>query len=336
LACLVKSRGTVSACTGFGKSILMAMLVNDLRVKTLIIVPNLELKRQLTDSFTQYFGDKMTHITIENIDSKALKTAKGYDCLIIDEAHHVAAKTYRELNKKVWSGIYYRYFFTATPFRSKDEEQLLFESIAGDVIYRIDYTKAVDMGYIVPIEAYYVDLPKIEITGNTWYQVYKQAVVDNKRRNLITSSILEQLARNDSSTLCLVKEVKHGQNLEDLSGAFFTYGGRESGPWLIKLFNENKLKVLIGTTGILGEGVDTRPCEYVVVAGLGRSKNQFMQQIGRAVRNYPGKQSAKIIIFRDASHKFTLRHFKEQVKILKDEYGVQAVKLELDLSKAIE
>ena len=67
----------------------------------------------------------------------------------------------------------------------------------------------------------------------------------------------------------------------------------------------------------------------IILAGLGKSKNAFMQQCGRGVRRYGDKQSAKIIIFRDASHKWSLAHFKEQVKILQEEYGVTPAKLEV-------
>ena len=109
----------------------------------------------------------------------------------------------------------------------------------------------------------------------------------------------------------------------------FANGQVEETRYYITLFNEKELPCLIGTTGILGEGVDTKPCEYVIVAGLGKAKSAFMQQIGRGVRVYPGKESCKIVIFRDTSHKFTLRHYREQCKVLKEEFGIVPLKLEI-------
>ncbi len=79
----------------------------------------------------------------------------------------------------------------------------------------------------------------------------------------------------------------------------------------------------------MSEGVDTKVCEVVVVAGAGKAKSQFMQACGRAVRNYPGKESAKIIIIKDKSHKYLLRHYAAQSKILLDEYGVKPVRLKV-------
>lgn len=321
-------RGVICMPTGFGKSITMALLVNELQFKTLIVVPNLGLKQQLSDTFLKLFGS-LKNITIENIDSPNLENQGDYDCLIVDEAHHVAASTYRKLNKKVWNNIYYRYFFTATPFRSKDEEQLLYESIAGDVVYRVTYQEAVRCGAIVPIEAYYIEIPKSKVEGYTWQQVYSELVVNHTSRNKLIAHLINSLKDIGAPTLCLVKEIKHGELILEVSNSATEFANGESGnaKKLISQFNAGRVISLIGTLGVLGEGVDTKPAEFVIIAALGKSKNQFMQACGRAFRKSPGKESAKVILIKDRSHKFTLRHFNAQVKILKEEYGVEIVKI---------
>jgi superfamily II DNA or RNA helicase len=252
-----------------------------------------------------------------------------FDCLIIDEAHHAAAKTYQSLNKKAWNNIYYRFFLTATFYRNQKNEQLLFEGIAGQLIHTLTIKDAVAKKYIVPIEAYYVELPKIPCAGYTWAQVYNELVVNREDRNMLIAQLLIDLERLEKPTLCLIKEVAHGNNLSKLSEVAFANGQDETTRAFIALFNEGVIKSLIGTNGILGEGVDTKPCEFVIIAGLGKAKSAFLQQIGRAVRNYPGKESAKIILIKDPSHRFTLRHFNEQKKILFDELGIKPVKLDI-------
>lgn len=336
-ACLKHMRGTIKAVTGFGKSVTMAILVSKLQVPTLIVVPNLELKKQLQESFAGFFGkdtvgsfsDKKL-IAIDNVDAlDPNEKADMYDCVICDEAHHVAAATYRKLNKSAWGSIFHRYFFTATPFRSRSEENILFESIAGKLIYEVSYHTAVKKGYIVPIEAYYVNIPKTQMKGNTtkWASVYSELVVNNKVRNEIIAQLLTNL--NNSSTLCLVKEIQHGDLLAEETGLSFMHGQNPNNRMLLLEFLLEERKGLIGTVGVLGEGLDSRPAEYIIIAGLGKSKNQIQQQIGRGVRRHKNKESAKIIIFRDPSHKFTLRHFKEQYKIIVEEYGVTPVELKI-------
>lgn len=327
-AAIIAGRGCISMPTGSGKSRVIALIASKLNVKTLVVVPNLEIKSQLTTSLNDIFGVRLANnIVVENIDSASLKTPAGFDCLIIDEAHHIAAKTYQKLNRTAWKDICYRFFLTATPFRNDKEETLLFEGIAGDVIYQLSYKRAIKEGYIVPVEAYYIDLPKQQTDAYTWAEVYRDLVVNNYERNSIIAKLAGALG--NKSTLILVKEIAHGEILSAIGGIPFVNGQDEASREYIKFFNYEDEKVLIGTAGIIGEGVDTKPCEYVIIAGLGKAKSAFMQQVGRAVRTYPGKESAKVILFRDPSHKFTLRHFREQVKILKEEYGVTPIKIEL-------
>lgn len=323
-AAVASNRCIIQMPTGSGKSITMAMVIAKLNVKTLVVVPNLELKRQLRESFTEIFGN-LNNITIENIDSPALEKITNYDLLIIDEAHHSAAKTYRKLNKKQWAGIYYRYCFTATPFRSKDEEQLLMEGITGRVAYTLHYLDAVKRGYIVPLEAYYIEVPKSDTIGYSWAEVYSELVVNNRKRNELISFLIEHL----HNTLCLVKEIAHGKILSDLTHAAFAHGEGDLKDIFIPAFSKGELTALIGTNGVLGEGVDTKSAEYVIIAGIGKSRPAFMQAVGRGLRCYPGKESCKVIIFLDKSHKWTKAHFNAQKKILIDEYGVLPVKLEI-------
>lgn len=326
---LVKyKQGTISMPTGSGKAFVIALIIARLSVRTLVVVPTLELKKQLTESLLSVFSD-MSNITVENIDSNALQTASNYDLLVIDECHHSAAQTYRTLNKKTWGGIYYRALLTATPFRNNDSERLLFESIAGDVIYRLSYKDAVKEGYIVPVEAYYLEIPKVENDYYSWQEVYSKLVVNHTERNMLISVLLGRLQQAGKATLCLVKEVAHGRAISEMTGIPFVHGQDEDSRDYIRQFNSGGIKAVIGTTGVLGEGVDSKPCEYVIIAGLGKAKSQLMQQIGRSVRKFDGKESGKVILIKDKSHKFTLRHFRNQIKVLKDEYGVVPQKLEL-------
>jgi superfamily II DNA or RNA helicase len=323
-AALHYGRGIISMPTGSGKSMVIRMIAGQLGLKTLVVTPNVGIKTQLQDTLRG-----LENVTVLNIDSPELKKVKGYDCIIIDEAHHSAASTYQKLNKTAWKDIYYRFFITATPFRNNDDETLLFEAIAGGVIYELSYLAAIKAGYIVPVEAYYIDIPKQKYPADrTWAQVYSDLVVNNEVRNGVIAYALAKLHDNNEKTLALVKEVKHGDILSYLSGFSFVRGYLDESRDFIHQFNSGEISTLIGTTGMIGEGIDTKPCEYVLICGLGKAKSQFMQQVGRAVRQYPGKTSAKIVIFRDTSHKFTLRHYQIQRKILIEQYGAIPIKLE--------
>lgn len=340
--CEGMDRGIVVAPTGLGKSAIVAMIIHRISVPTLVVVPNLELKKQLTETLSSCFGSKHVGdssnqplICVENVAALDPKEVlAGYDCVIIDEFHHSGAKTYRELNKKAWKNVFYKFGLTATPFRSQDRERFLLESVLSQVIYRVEYKDAVAKGYIAPVEAYYIEVPKTSIQGNelSWPSMYSELVVNNIPRNDIVADLITQLEKAGKSTLCLVKEVAHGQTLANLTGVGFSHGEDEHNRERLLEFNLGERTSLIGTTGVLGEGVDTRPAEYIVIAGLGKSPNSIMQQIGRGLRKYKGKESCKVILFKDTSHKWTLNHFKEQCKIIAREYGIKPVKVTYDNS----
>lgn len=331
-------RGIIVAPTGVGKTLIAGLIIEKLSVRTLIVVPSLELKDQTIQALRSLFGKQrvgefggqLQDIAVANVDSLDYKKPLiGYDCVIIDEFHHSGAATYRKLNKHSWQTVHYKFGLTATPFRSQDEERLLLESVLSKVIYRIEYKTAVEKGYIVPLEAYYIEVPVSLTDAYTWPEVYDKLVVNHEIRNKKIRDLLTSLWQDGKSTICLVKEIAHGKILqEDTPGCSFVNGRDEYSRQNITAFNENRCISLVGTAGVLGEGVDTKPAEYVIIAGLGKSKNAFMQQCGRAFRIYPEKKSAKIIIFKDNSHKFTLTHFKAQCKFLKDEYNVKPIKLE--------
>lgn len=336
------NRGVIAAVTGVGKSLIAALIINEVQVRTLVVVPSLELKRQLTATLTSAFGEDRVggfgaDIAVENVDALDSNVkADSYGCVIIDEFHHAGANTYLKLNKKSWNGIYYRCGLTATPFRSRDEERLLLESVLSQVVYRISYKRAVENKRIVPIEVYYLDLPKQEMKGaeNNWQAVYSELVVNNDIRNRVIEYLLESL--QGYSTLCLVKEIAHGELLSRNTGVAFANGQADNTRQLILEFRLGERGQLIGTTGVIGEGVDCKPAEWVILATGGKSKNALFQQIGRVVRAYPGKESGKVIMFRDVSSKYLLRHFNQCVKFIRDEYGVEPVKLSMPTSNLVE
>lgn len=322
-----KKRGILSMPTGTGKSRTMAMLIERFQVPTLVVVPTIELKTQLSETFRDIFGS-LKHITVENIAASSLAETNDYGLLLLEEAHHGAARTYQQLNKNCWNTIFYRFFLTATPFRSNADEDLLLEGLTGKLIYRLSYADAVKKGQIVPVEAYTVKVPKQATDAVTYQEIYSELVVNNDMRNGLIADLATNLQEAQVSTLILVKEVKHGDNLVKLTGLPFVNGKDDDSRKYISDFNSGKIKVLIATEGLMGEGIDTKPCEYVLIAGAGKAKGAFMQKVGRGVRRYGDKKSAKIVLFRDTSHKYLLKHFRTQVKILKDEYNI--VPLSLD------
>jgi superfamily II DNA or RNA helicase len=206
------------------------------------------------------------------------------------------------------------------------------EQITGQVIYRLSHRKAVEAGLIVPVEAFYVDLPRVPVEGCSWREVYDELVVHREDRNQMIARVVDSFVEAGVSTICLVKEIEQGVAICDALATddwAFAQGVNPDNADILRRFNAQELRGLVGTTGVIGEGVDTKPAACVVIAGLGRSPVQFRQMVGRGSRKFPGKKVCWVIIFRDPSHKWTLKHFCAQRKILRGEYGAEPSKLEL-------
>ena len=143
-----KGMGVVILPTAAGKTIIGLKIIEKLKQKTLIIVPTKNLLYQWIDHLTKYtslskdmigqVGDnvkEIKEITITTYDSARLnlsKFRKTFNLVILDEAHHAAAKE----TIKVLEGLpaEYRLGLTATPDRSDKGEELLFKYIGNPII----------------------------------------------------------------------------------------------------------------------------------------------------------------------------------------------------------
>jgi superfamily II DNA or RNA helicase len=99
--------------------------------------------------------------------------------------------------------------------------------------------------------------------------------------------------------------------------------GKKTREWVIKQFEEGKIRVLVST--LLSQGVDIPRLDAIVMAAGGASKVQTIQRAGRALRIAPGKKKGMIIDFKDTG--WPLRnHYLERLSAYIAEYGEEIVK----------
>ncbi len=143
-----EGRGTVVLPTGAGKTVLALMAIARLKLRTLIVVPTIELLHQwrsaaierlgVAASQVGIIGDGLKEpraITVITYASASLPGAPigGYGLLICDEAHHLPAPAHRAIADG--SGAPYRLAITATPERGDGAEEELYRLI-GPAVYR--------------------------------------------------------------------------------------------------------------------------------------------------------------------------------------------------------
>ncbi|MFN8478046.1 MAG: DEAD/DEAH box helicase [Kouleothrix sp.] len=143
-----EGRGVVVLPTGAGKTVLALMATARLGLRTLVVVPTIELLYQWREAMIERLGVAKQHvgilgdgqravrpITISTYASAAMPEAPiaGTGLLICDEAHHLPSPSYSAIPARC--GAPYRLGITATPERSDGAENALYQ-LLGAVVYQ--------------------------------------------------------------------------------------------------------------------------------------------------------------------------------------------------------
>ncbi|MFL5805010.1 MAG: DEAD/DEAH box helicase, partial [Roseiflexaceae bacterium] len=141
-------RGVVVLPTGAGKTALALMAIERLVLRTLVVVPTIELLYQWRAAVIELLGvpkskvgvvgdgrRELRPITIITYASAAMPEApiSGTGLLICDEAHHLPSPSYSSIPARC--GAPYRLGITATPERSDGTGGAL-DALLGSVVYQ--------------------------------------------------------------------------------------------------------------------------------------------------------------------------------------------------------
>jgi len=154
-------RGVIGLPTGSGKTLIAVHALSRLKVKTLILVPTIDLLAQWADTIRSqlnippgglgtYGGGSRTlaPITVMTYDS-AVNAATGiretYGLIVADECHHAVSQTYRRVLEKLTAP--YRMGLSATPWRQDGLHQH-YPGILGEIVYWRRPSELQEEGYL--------------------------------------------------------------------------------------------------------------------------------------------------------------------------------------------
>lgn len=326
--CLQEKQGTIESATGSGKTVVIQELIRKLGADTLVIVPNLSILHQTTARFEKYFGKgkvgqygggkkKIKKITLGCAPSIAKSSPdewKNVNCLIADEGHHVPCDTIEKIYYQIVPNAYYRYGFTATPYRS-DGADLAIEAAIFPVIHKYTLLDGINQKYLAKPQFVMFEVKKTNspYTGNNLVRVYQKHVSRNRYLNDMVVKQVHSVLSVNQQPLLLVREKEHGHILASkIPGSVFlrtketaadkkkfSKNGIPIADYVdpveaVDDFNSGKVRCLIGTS-IIGEGTDIIPVNALFFLTGGVSKGSILQNIGRGLRKSPTKQSVMII-----------------------------------------
>jgi superfamily II DNA or RNA helicase len=347
------ARGVVRVATGGGKSLIMADLIARKGVKTLVCVhltPLLEqMRRSLQEALTVgqvgvigdgFFAPRdVTVAMVQTLHARGNHpTVRRYlqsvGMVVFDETHHLAADSMYVLSQSL-PMAYYRYGFSATPWRS-DGRDMLINASTGKRIVNINASTLIRAGYLAKPKVYFFQVPAIHGTEGLPYPAqYKQVIVMNKTRNKLIAKIVKHALDKGEKVLVAVSQVTHGHQVlkyiqETVSKPWrcvFIRGENESKEKANALtgLNGSELDCVVATT-VFGEGVDVPNLNVLINAKGNVGKVETIQVGGRALRITKTKKKATIIDFLDRTYRF-LAHSRARYRtyLIEPEFEIYRV-----------
>jgi superfamily II DNA or RNA helicase len=254
---------------------------------------------ELPDHAARLLSDRMQFCMVGALAELLEEYKTRIALVIVDEAHHAAAASYRPLfDYKPLRGL----FLTATPNRT-DLLPIGIDEIACTVTPR----ELFDRGAIIEPEFETLDL--YDFDWDDGIQVADLAdfllnrAEDDFVKTLVAVTTIAH-AQQLHEALEAAVEQGGGSGILDVEDVGYVHGSGSSTGQTTEVFLDDFASrargIVVATAQLLGEGFDDPSINTVVVAYPTGSMVQLMQVAGRALRYSPGKRSAHIVQLRES------------------------------------
>ena len=312
-------KALIISATGSGKTYLAAFDARNFGAKRLLYIVHREsILKDAKESFVKVFGAEKTYgfytgnensleadfiFATSNMLGRHLDSFKKdeFDYIIYDEVHHVVAET----GKKIFEYFEPEFILglTATPERMDNQD--IFTLFDQNVPFELRLRDAINNDLVVPFHYYGIRDQLVDYSYKDKMTIAKN-IAEQNNIEFIKSQIekyrkpgekLKCIAfcTNIQSCRLMAEELyEEGYHTISLTGINDT-GVR------IKAFkdlqDENNLLEIICTVDILNEGVDIPQVNMVLFLRPTESQTVFIQQLGRGLRKYPGKDYVTVLDF---------------------------------------
>lgn len=215
-----------------------------------------------------------------------------FDLIIIDEAHHAAAKSYKKILE------YFRprliLGFTATPNRG---DKVRLDDVFQKIIFQKDLKWAIKNKYLTDIYCMRVNIG-YDISGvakrmGDFAPSELEEALDTDVLNKAIAEAYKKYAKGQ--TLIFATSVKHCEDIaKEIPGAVAVTAETKNREELIKKFTNREIPVLVNCM-IFTEGTDMPLVETVMIARPTQNSSLYTQMVGRGLRLYPGKEKLVLI-----------------------------------------
>lgn len=309
-------RGLLISATGTGKTYLSGFDVKNARAERVLFIAHRKtILSKAKATFENIIKDKKMSIydgsigeedyifaMIQTMSKKEHleKFPKDYfDYIIIDEVHHGGAKSYQSLinyfTPKFMLGM------TATPERGDNFD--IYELFHHNIAYEIRLHDALREELLCPF--HYFGISDIEVDGEliTEKTVVKKLTADERVNHIIEKSRFYGYSGDKLHGLIFVSRVEEAieltEKMKNRGIRCEVLTGEDSDNKREKTIldlEEGKIEYII-TVDIFNEGVDIPCINQVILLRPTESSIVYIQQLGRGLRKYEGKEYVVILDF---------------------------------------
>lgn len=333
-----EKRALLISATGTGKTYASAFAMRELGFRrVLFLVHRGQLARQTRKSYEKVFANTVSmglvgagyheyeadyvFATVQtlNRDEHLLQYAKdAFDCIVLDEAHHVPADTYRKImdhfTPKLWLGM------TATPDKRDDnvEGRNVYEIFNYQIAYEIRLQQAMEENLLCPF--HYFGITDLSMIGDEEAaRDFNMLTSDERVRHIVNQADYYGYSGDKVKGLIFCSNIKETEELSEkfnqiinpatgknfrtvaLNGSASEQERQDAFERLA--MNEDESSEdrqpldYIFSVEILNEGVDIVEVNQVIMLRPTQSPIVFIQQLGRGLRKASGKEYVVILDF---------------------------------------
>lgn len=309
--------------TGAGKTVVFASLIGQRRVKSLVLAHRDELIEQAVEKIRGVIPGATTGVvkaqrddhwapivvaSVQTLRGKRLEriaAAYRFGLVIIDEAHHAAAQTYRSIVETLGCGDPFGPLLvgvTATPDRS---DRVRLDDVFERIVFEVGLLDLIGQGYLCDIRAIRVqidalDLDRIERRHGDYVADQLERALEDADQPANTAMAVKEHAADRkaivfTASVALAQETTAellalGISAEWVAGEMPMVDRRS----VLERFRLGWTKVVVNCM-VLTEGFDAPDVDCVVIARPTTSRALYQQMAGRGLRTAPGKQDCLLI-----------------------------------------
>ncbi|AVN64360.1 MULTISPECIES: DEAD/DEAH box helicase family protein [Mesoplasma] len=222
----------------------------------------------------------------------------NFDLVILDEVHHIEAKSYQKVFDLVSSNTKTLIGLTATPQRTEGID--INKYFNYEYAYELSLYNALSNDLLAPFDYYFIQDKTVDLTGIDLNKIEKLSeILSSEQRNkFVLENIKKMIGINnrDTSTVLFCSSIEHANKLKKFlcennlrCETLTSENNRIERENIIKKFKNKEINYLC-VRDILNEGVDVPNIDRIVFLRPTNSLLIYLQQLGRGLRKTPDKK----------------------------------------------